>query len=242
MPVRVARRCRRAATRACARGRPARRARSARSARPRAPARRAWGSGRRAGRAGSASLRGAPWTSRRGSPLPGAVERREDGERPAVLASAAGRRRRRTGRGGGSPRRRAERSAVSTRRSRAIAKGDTSRAKRTALAPVSRASVDELVLRTPAADHEVGAAVAQRLAQLAQEPSRNAARGPEGKRPCSSASSSTNTGTTRSAERAAAVSGGWSCDAQVAPEPDDLGAGHRRRYGRRSLATTRPPA
>ena len=175
---------------------------------------------------GKASVRGAPWTSRRSS----CVHARQNGENtayglPALVRGLPTSATNSPGwRTGATP---ASSSAAHTRLSRAIANGDTSEAKWTVSAPRLARERRELPRRVAGAHDEVGAAVAQRGAQLAQAAEQEA-----GARARLEAPAQQRVVEHEHGDDALGLAGGGGqgrvvVDAQVAPEPDDRGLGHR---------------
>ena len=144
-------------------------------------------------------------------PLPRARERREDRERPAVLRPRLVHVRDEQAR---MPHdlhaRLVHRLAdppVARQREAGHVRGEAQPRRAGLLAPARPARVPG----RPRARRGPPRARAAPPAARRRQPSRKRPRGPDSKRPCSRASSSTNTGTTCSAARAAAVSAGWSC-------------------------------
>ena len=156
---------------------------------------------------GTVSARGAPWTSRRGS----CSQARQNGLKttnglPCFVAGLPTSAMKLPGwrRTWATPS-----SAAVTRRSRAIANGDTSEAKWTVSAPTSRAIRGRTFSGRPARTNSWPPRSRSAARSSRSDSSMNHARLRDGKRPASSSrGSSTNSGTTCSASLCAAVSAG----------------------------------
>ena len=182
-----------------------------------------------------ASARGAPCTSRRGELLPA---RGGTGVKTRVRAAVLRARPADVGdevaRAGGGPRRR-RRAAPPRRAGRAPSRTARRRRRsRPRSAPVSARERRQHLLGPARAHDEVGAALAQRVAQLAQAAEQ------EPRAVARTGSARVEQPRVEHEDRhdavGLAVRGGERgvvVDAQVAPEPDEGGRGHRRGYGRR---------